>query len=213
MFITFEGSDGSGKSSQIARLAEFLQMAGYPVLLTREPGGTPIGEQIRTVLSDLHNTDMQKRTEILLFQASRSQLVEQVIRPHLEKGGIVLSDRYADSTLAYQGYGYQMDLAQIRSIVDFATAGLKPDLTLLFDMDVEEGLRRRAKGGEWNRLDALEVAFYQRVRRGYLELAEAEPWRWVLINAASPFDEVADQVHQVVLHRLEAARPAPSSAG
>ena len=213
MFITFEGSDGSGKSSQIARLAEFLQMAGYPVLLTREPGGTPIGEQIRTVLSDLHNTDMQKRTEILLFQASRAQLVEQVIRPHLEKGGIVLSDRYADSTLAYQGYGYQMDLAQIRSIVDFATAGLKPDLTLLFDMDVEEGLRRRAKGGEWNRLDALEVAFYQRVRRGYLELAEAEPWRWVLINAASPFDEVADQVHQVVLHRLEAARPAPSSAG
>lgn len=212
MFITFEGSDGSGKSSQIARLAEFLQMAGYPVLLTREPGGTPIGEQIRTVLSDLHNTDMQKRTEILLFQASRSQLVEQVIRPHLEKGGIVLSDRYADSTLAYQGYGYQMELAQIRSIVDFATAGLKPDLTLLFDMDVEEGLRRRAKGGEWNRLDALEVAFYQRVRRGYLELAEAEPWRWVLINAASPFDEVADQVHQVVLHRLEAARPAPSSA-
>ena len=213
MFITFEGSDGSGKSSQIARLAEFLQMAGYPVLLTREPGGTPIGEQIRTVLSDLLNTDMQKRTEILLFQASRSQLVEQVIRPHLEKGGIVLSDRYADSTLAYQGYGYQMDLAQIRSIVDFATAGLKPDLTLLFDMDVEEGLRRRAKGGEWNRLDALEVAFYQRVRRGYLELAEAEPWRWVLINAASPFDEVADQVHQVVLHRLEAARPAPSSTG
>jgi dTMP kinase len=213
MFITFEGSDGSGKSSQIARLAEFLQMAGYPVLLTREPGGTPIGEQIRTVLSDLHNTDMQKRTEILLFQASRSQLVEQVIRPHLEKGGIVLSDRYADSTLAYQGYGYQMDLAQIRSIVDFATAGLKPDLTLLFDMDVEEGLRRRAKGGEWNRLDALEVAFYQRVRRGYLELAEAEPWRWVLINAASPFDDVADQVHQVVFHRLEAARPAPSSAG
>ncbi len=213
MFITFEGSDGSGKSSQIARLAEILQMAGYPVLLTREPGGTPIGEQIRTVLSDLLNTDMQKRTEILLFQASRSQLVEQVIRPHLEKGGIVLSDRYADSTLAYQGYGYQMDLAQIRSIVDFATAGLKPDLTLLFDMDVEEGLRRRAKGGEWNRLDALEVAFYQRVRRGYLELAEAEPWRWVLINAASPFDEVADQVHQVVLHRLEAARLAPSSTG
>jgi dTMP kinase len=106
-----------------------------------------------------------------------------------------------------------MDLAQIRSIVDFATAGLKPDLTLLFDMDVEEGLRRRAKGGEWNRLDALEVAFYQRVRRGYLELAEAEPWRWVLINAASPFDEVADQVHQVVLHRLEAARLAPSSTG
>lgn len=156
---------------------------------------------------------MQKRTEILLFQASRAQLVEQVIRPHLEKGGIVLSDRYADSTLAYQGYGYQMDLAQIRSIVDFATAGLKPDLTLLFDMDVEEGLRRRAKGGEWNRLDALEVAFYQRVRRGYSQLAEAEPWRWVLINAASPFDEVADQVHQVVLHRLEAARPAPSSAG
>lgn len=213
MFITFEGSDGTGKSSQIARLAEILQLAGYPVLLTREPGGTPIGEQIRSVLSDLGNTDMQKRTEILLFQASRSQLVEQVIRPHLDKGGIVLSDRYADSTLAYQGFGYQMDLAQIRSIVDFATGGLKPDLTLLFDMDVEEGLRRRAKGGEWNRLDALEVAFYQRVRRGYLELAEAEPLRWIVINATPSFDEVADQVHQVVIHRLEALRQASSSAG
>lgn len=213
MFITFEGSDGTGKSSQIARLAEILQLAGYPVLLTCEPGGTPIGEQIRSVLSDLGNTDMQKRTEILLFQASRSQLVEQVIRPHLDKGGIVLSDRYADSTLAYQGFGYQMDLAQIRSIVDFATGGLKPDLTLLFDMDVEEGLRRRAKGGEWNRLDALEVAFYQRVRRGYLELAEAEPLRWIVINATPSFDEVADQVHQVVIHRLEALRQASSSAG
>ena len=204
MFITFEGSEGTGKSTQIAHLAKDLQLAGYPVLLTREPGGTPIGVQIRRVLSDLQNTDMQKRTEILLFQASRSQLVDQVIRPHLESGGIVLSDRYADSTLAYQGYGYQMELTQIRSIVNFATGGLKPNLTLLFDMDVEEGLRRRATGGEWNRLDAMELAFYQRVRRGYLELADLEPDRWVRIDASPPPEAVAEEVRRIVLNRFQA---------
>ena len=147
MFITIEGPEGSGKTSQLAELAEYLTQKGYPVLTTREPGGTHIGDQIRAILSSLDNTDMRPRTEILLFQASRAQLVDQIIRPHLEEDGVVLSDRYADSTLAYQGYGYQADLNKLRAIIDFATGGLKPDITLLLDVDVEEGLRRRQRDG------------------------------------------------------------------
>ena len=116
MFISFEGPEGSGKTSQVAQLVEYLRQEGYDVLATREPGGTPIGDQIRDVLSNLENTTMRPRTEILLFQASRAQLVEQVIRPHLKSGGIVLSDRYADSTLAYQGYGHQVDLEKLKTI-------------------------------------------------------------------------------------------------
>jgi dTMP kinase len=203
MFITFEGSDGTGKSTQIARLAEYLRQANVQFLLTREPGGNPISEQIRTVIMDLKNTSMHPRTETLLLQAARAQLVEQVIRPHLEQGGLVLCDRYADSTLAYQGYGYQLiDLDTLKTIIHFATGGLKPDLTFLLDLDVEEGLRRRAKGGEWNRLDALDLAFYQRVRQGYLEMAQAEPQRWVVINAAQSPDLIQEDIRRVVKERL-----------
>ncbi|MCU0488001.1 MAG: dTMP kinase [Anaerolineales bacterium] len=203
MFITLEGSEGTGKSTQAARLAAYLIQAGYPALLTREPGGTPIGEEIRAVISDLKNTDMQKRTEILLFQASRAQLVEQVIRPHLAQGGLVVCDRYADSTLAYQGYGYQLfDLETLRPLIQFATGGLTPDLTLLLDLEVEEGLRRRAKGGEWNRLDAYELEFYQRVRQGYLEMARGEPQRWVVVDATPGLDQVERVLRKIVLERL-----------
>src|SRR5512139_1962715 len=184
MFITLEGPEGSGKTYQLPKLAEYLCQSGFDVLTTREPGGTSISEQIRTVLHNLENKEMHPRTEILLYQASRAQLVEQVIRPHLSTGGLVLSDRYADSTLAYQGYGYQTDLVKLKTLVAFATGGLVPDLTIFFDLDVEEGLRRRAKGGEWNRLDALDLAFYQRVRAGYTRLMQAEPGRWVTIDAS-----------------------------
>ena len=203
MFITFEGPEGSGKSSQIVALTEYLCHSGYDVLTTREPGGTSISEQIRAVLMDLQNTDMQPRTEILLFQASRAQLVEQVLRPHLAKNGVVLCDRFADSTLAYQGYGYQLNLDQLRALIEFATGGLKPDLTLLLDLDVEVGLGRRAKGGEWNRLDALQMAFYRRVRTGYHELVQAEPQRWVVIDAEQPPDQVQAAIRKVVIERLE----------
>ena len=203
MFITFEGSEGSGKTSQIPALAEYLRHQGYSVLTTREPGGTAIGDQIRDILNALDNTAMQPRTEVLLFQASRSQLVDQVIRPALARGEIVLSDRYADSTMAYQGYGYQLDLNLVRSIVEFATGGLKPDLTLFLDVDVEEGLRRRAAGGEWNRLDDYELAFYKRVRKGYLEMVRAEPERWVVIDASGPFDDVQESIRKVLLGRLK----------
>ena len=204
MFIAFEGPDGSGKSTQSKLLAEYLQGLGQNVLLTREPGGTAIGEQIRHVLHDLRNKAMQPRAEILLYSAARAQLVGEKIKPHLAAGGIVLSDRYADSTMAYQGYGRGLDLERLRLITAFATDHLKPDLTLLFDIEAEAGLRRRQAGGaEWNRMDDLTLAFHQRVRQGYLELARAEPERWVVLDAAQDVETLQTEVRRVVEWRLE----------
>jgi len=205
MFITFEGPDGSGKTTQVAPLSEFLSQRGYQVLITREPGGTAIGDQIRQVLSDLKNTGMHPRSETLLFLAARAQLVEQVIKPHLADGHIVLCDRYADSTMAYQGYGHQNDLDQINSLINFATGVLKPDLTLLLDVGAEAGLTRKAEGTEWNRLDAYSLEFHERVRQGYAELAQAEPERWVVIDADQPADRVQEMIRQVVQSRLPVA--------
>ena len=204
MFITLEGPEGSGKTSKITPLGEFIRQRGYKVLTTREPGGTAIGDQVRAVLCDLAHTNMAPRAETLLFQAARAQLVEQVIRPALAAGEIVICDRYADSTLAYQGYGQGGDLVQIRDLVNYATGGLKPDLTLLFDLDVEEGLRRKQNNPvEWNRLDAYALAYHQRVRQGYLELARHEPARWVIVDAGqSPAAVQADLV-RIVSDRLE----------
>ncbi len=207
MFITFEGPDGSGKSTQISRLAERLRAAGYAVLQTREPGGTTIGEQIRHVLHDLDNTAMQPRAELLLYSAARAQLVGEVIRPHLNRGGLVLSDRFYDSTLAYQGYGHGLELDTLRQIQAFATGGLTPDLTLLFDIDAETGLSRRKVGdGEWNRLDAYALEFHNRVRDGYLALAEAEPKRWVRLDAAQSVETLAARVWDAVALRLPTVR-------
>jgi dTMP kinase len=202
MFITLEGPEGSGKTSQLPKLAEYIRQRGFDILTTREPGGTSISEQIRTVLHNLENKEMNPRTEILLFQASRAQLVEQVIRPHLDKGGVVLSDRYADSTLAYQGFGHQIDIEPLRVLVTFATGGLKPDLTILLDIDVETGLRRKELKGEWNRLDAYDLDFHQRVRRGYFNLVQAEPERWVVIDASQSPTKVQDDMRRVVAERL-----------
>ncbi len=202
MFITLEGPEGSGKTTQLPMLADFLRQRGFEVLSTREPGGTSIGEQIRTILHNLENKEMKPRTEILLFQASRAQLVEQVIRPHLKIGGIVLSDRYADSTLAYQGYGHQVDIESLRVLLAFATGGLKPDLTILLDVDVEMGLRRKELKGEWNRLDAYNLDFHHRVHQGYLQLVKAEPERWEVIDASQSPAKVQDMLRQVVARRL-----------
>jgi dTMP kinase len=203
MFITLEGPEGSGKTMQLPRLADYLRQSGFDVLTTREPGGTLISEQIRTVLHNLENKEMNPRTEILLFQASRAQLVEQVIRPHLDKGGVVISDRYADSTLAYQGYGHQVDIDTLRVLVTFATGGLKPDLTILLDVDVEIGLRRKELKGEWNRLDAYNLEFHQRVRQGYHLLVQAEPKRWEVIDASQPPIQVQNEIRRVVAERLQ----------
>ena len=202
MFITLEGPEGSGKTSQLPRLADFLRQKGFDLITTREPGGTSIGDQIRKVLFDLDNKGMNPRSEILLFQASRAQLVDQVIRPALKSGKVVLCDRYADSTLAYQGYGHGVDMNTLREIVSFATGGLKPDLTIFLDISVEVGLKRRNKGGDWNRLDDYDKDFHQRVYSGYQRLIAEEPQRWVRVNAAQEPDLVAKDLQSVVLGRL-----------
>ncbi len=203
MFITLEGPEGSGKTSHIPYLVEYLREKGYAVFPTREPGGTSISEQIREILHDLKNAEMHPRTETLLYQAARAQIVEQVIRPRLEAGEIVLSDRYYDSTIAYQGYGHQQNLEEVRALVKYATGGLTPDLTILLDLDVEVGLKRKTQNGmEWNRLDAYTVEFHQRVRKGYLELVKAEPKRWIVVDASQSWNKVQENLREKILTRL-----------
>jgi dTMP kinase len=204
MFITLEGPEGSGKTSHIPALVEYLRDKGYSVFPTREPGGTSIGEQIREVIHDLKNEEMHPRTETLLYQAARAQIVEQVFKPRLEASEIVISDRYYDSTIAYQGYGHQQDLEQVRALVKYATGGLVPDLTILLDVDVEEGLRRKKKDNEWNRLDAYTLEFHQRVHAGYAEMVKQEPNRWVVVDANRSWEEVQEELRMVTLGRLKA---------
>ena len=204
MFITLEGPDGSGKTSHVKPLAEWREGRGQRVHTAREPGGTAISEQIRTVLHDLKNTEMHPHTETLLYQAARAQIVEQVLRPKLADGWIVLCDRYADSTLAYQGYGHRQPLEEVRALVRYATGGLQPDLTLLLDVDAETGLRRRQNGGgEWNRLDAYDLEFHCRVREGYLEMARQEPDRWVRVDGAREWGIVQQDMQTAILGRLK----------
>jgi dTMP kinase len=203
LFITLEGPEGSGKTSHIPYLVEYLREKGYTVFPTREPGGTSIGEQIREVIHDMKNVEMHPRTETLLYQAARAQIVEQVIKPRLADGEIVISDRYYDSTIAYQGYGHQQDLEQVRSLVKYATGGLVPDLTVLLDVDIEEGLRRKKKDNEWNRLDAYTAEFHQRVRKGYHEMVKAEPDRWVVVDAGQKWESVQQDLKKVILERLK----------
>ena len=202
MFITLAGPEGSGKTTQITPLATFLRGLGYQVITTREPGGTDIGDQIRAVLTHLDNTDMHPRTEILLFLAARAQLIEEKIRPELARGSIVLCDRYADSTLAYQGYGHGMDLALLRQLLNFATGNLWPDLTFLLDIPAQTGLQRKQSSGEWNRLDAFALEFHDRVRAGYQEMARNEPQRWVTIDASEPIDIVQEKIRAAIVERL-----------
>jgi len=203
MFITLEGPDGSGKTLQIHLLDEFLNQQGYTVFCGREPGDSFIGEQIRTILMDHKNSSMHPRTETLLFCAARAQLVEEVLKPHLALGHIVLLDRYADSTLAYQGYGHQNDLDLIQKLLDFATGGLWPDLTLLLDIDPQTGLERRQQGGdEWNRLDAYQLQYHQRVRQGYLEMAQTNPKRWKIVDASQPPGVVQSHLRDLLLSYL-----------
>lgn len=206
MFITLEGPEGSGKTSHIPPLVEFLRQQGFNVFPTREPGGTSIGEQVREILHSLQNTEMHPRTETLLYQASRAQFVEQIVRPHLDLGEVVISDRYADSTLAYQGYGHQQDLGQVRALIGYATGGLTPDLTVLLDLDVEVGLGRKTKSSEWNRLDAYTVEFHRRVRAGYLEMVRLEPCRWLVVDAGRDWQSVQDDLRRVLLQHLSAAK-------
>ena len=201
-FITIEGPDGSGKSTQARLLADHLAGQGYDVLFTREPGGTEIGDQIRRVIMSLDNKQMSPQAEFLLFSASRAQLVREVIQPKLASGGLVVCDRFYDSSLAYQGYGHQLDLDQLRLVTQFVTGGLVPDLTLLLDLPSEVGLNRRREAGLWNRLDDYDLAFHERVRAGYQQLAQAEPRRWVVINATRSKAEIQSKMQEAVLPRL-----------
>jgi dTMP kinase len=201
-FITLEGPEGSGKTSHAKALADHLRSLGWNVLHTREPGGTSIGDQIRDVLGSLENTAMRPSTEFLLFSASRAQHVEEVIRPHLEAGGVVVCDRYFDSSLAYQGHGHGLDLEALRQITLFATDGLTPNLTLLLELPAEDGLKRRQEDGSWNRLDAYALEFHRRVHEGYLALAAAEPKRWVRIDASPAWEIVQAEICTVTESRL-----------
>src|SRR5262245_44392058 len=204
MFITLEGPEGSGKTSHLPYLVEYLREQGQIVFPTREPGGTSISEQVRDILHDLKNAEMHPRTETLLYQAARPQIVEQVIRPRLAAGEVVISDRYYDSTIAYQGYGHQQNLEDVRALVKYATGGLTPDLTILLDIDVEEGLKRKTQNGaEWNRLDAYTIEFHRRVRAGYLEMVGQEPKRWVVVDAGQRWDKVQEQLRDLILGRLK----------
>ncbi|MCG2768749.1 MAG: dTMP kinase [Chloroflexota bacterium] len=203
LLITLEGPDGSGKSTQIQLLYRCLEEQGHSVLLSREPGGTPIGEQIRAVLHDVRNTAMLPNTEILLYSASRAQHVGQVIRPALERGEMVLCDRYAESTMAYQGWGHGLDIELLRTITVFATGGLRPDLIIYLDINVVEGLRRKLDAfesgtAEWNRMDQKAQAFHERVRRGYLMMASQEPEKWLVLDGTR---SIAD-IHQKIVDRV-----------
>jgi len=196
-FLTFEGAEGAGKTTQARRLAERLEALGRPVLLTREPGGTELGDRIRDLVLPASGLAITARAETLLYCAARAQLVETVLRPALDDGLVVIMDRYADSTLAYQAYARGLDQAGVQAVLDFATAGLRPDLTFLLDLPVELGLARKrsqSATGEWNRFEAETLAFHERVRQAYLTLAQANPTRWSILDASQPAETVAAQV-------------------
>jgi dTMP kinase len=209
MFVTFEGPEGGGKTTQIRLLAEWLRGQGCDVITTREPGGTRIGNAIREVLLDPQHVEMRSEAEILLFSAARAQLVGEVIRPQLERGGVVLCDRFADSTFAYQGYGRQLDLDTLRLITAFATGGLTPDVTVCLDVPVMEGLRRKAGGelAEWNRMEREEQEFHERVRAGYLALAGAASERWLVVDARQPVEQVQAAIQGHVQRLLKRQKP------
>ncbi len=199
-FITFEGGEGSGKSTVMKDVATRLTKEGYKLVLTREPGGTPIAEEIRNVILDKANTKMDPRTEALLYAASRRQHLVEKIWPALERGEIVLCDRYLDSSLAYQGGARGLGVDEVLSINMFATEGEYPDLTLLFDLEPEEGLKRieKNKGREVNRLDLEKLEFHKKVRDNFHALAKKYSTRYVVIDASKPLNEVEDEVYKII---------------
>lgn len=205
MFITFEGGEGAGKSTAIKRIVEKLTAEGYEIVLTREPGGTPIAEEIRNVILDRKNTNMDPRTEALLYAASRRQhLVEKVI-PALKEGKLVLCDRFLDSSLAYQGGARGLGIDNVYNMNLFATEGMLPDLTILFDIEPELGLQRIAANSqrEVNRLDVEKMAFHKKVREGFHELARKFPERIVIVDASKSAEEVFCDAYAAIEKRLK----------
>jgi len=199
LFITFEGGEGCGKSTQSKTLHKSLTQRGIPALLTHEPGGTPLSKKIRQLLKHDNDTRISPLAELLLFNAARAQLIAEVIRPALDKGEVVICDRYADSTTAYQGYGRGLDMETVKTINDNATQGLKPDLTILLDIAAEDGLARKKQR---DRFEQEDIAFHHRVREGYLKLAKGKPRHWLVIDATQTRDEISEAIQQRVSELL-----------
>ncbi len=201
LFITFEGGEGSGKSTQARALYQRLKRLAFPVLLTHEPGATQVGNRIARILKWAQGVHITPVAELMLFNASRAQLVSEVIKPALESGKIVVCDRFADSTTAYQGYGRGLDLQMVRAINAAGTSGLKPDLTILLDQPAEAGLARK-KYKNPDRFEQEESVFHQRVCEGYLKLAAAEPERWFVVNSQQTKAKIAQIIWQRVSQLL-----------
>ena len=214
MFLTFEGIEGSGKSTIMERMAARLRKQGLSVRMTREPGGTALGGELRRLLLDKRGAHCSAQAELLLFLADRAQHLQEIVLPALGEGVMLLCDRYVDSTLAYQGYGRGMPLDQLARLNEFATGGLLPDMTLLFDVPAELGL---ARAGERNREEGVEISegrfeaerleFHQRVRAGYLELAAQYPKRYAVVDASVPTDAVLQQALALARKRIAELRP------
>jgi len=200
LFVAFEGGEGSGKSTQITLLAQRLRAGGREVVTTFEPGGTVVGAAIRQVLLSRDTQGLAPRAEALLFAADRAQHVDTLVRPALRRGAVVLTDRYMDSSIAYQGAGRELSVDEIRKLSEWATDELLPDLTVLLDVDPVTGLQRAA--GETDRLEAEPLQFHNRVRQHFLALAAAEPNRYVVLDAAQPVTEIAEAAHAAVLARV-----------
>ncbi|MDY7000268.1 MAG: dTMP kinase [Thermodesulfobacteriota bacterium] len=218
MFITFEGIEGSGKSSVLADMRSRLEERGFDVVATLEPGGSRLGVELRRILLDMSSRDLTGESELFLYMADRAQHVSQVIRPALEAGKIVLSDRFADSTVAYQGYGRGLDPALLHSFNHMAAAALKPDMTLLFDLPAELGLKRaqarntvERKSMTEGRFEAESVTFHERVRQGYLTWAALNKERFRVIDAAKPLGQVCDTAWDVIDRELAAQGKTPAA--
>ena len=214
-FITLEGPEGSGKTTASRHLAEWLRGLGIATVLTHEPGGTPLGEEVRRIVLHMRgmSDDLDPRADALLYAAGRAQHVARVIRPSLERGEWVVCARFIDSSLAYQGAGYGNDMAEMARLQDFATGGLRPDLTLLLDVPVDVGLERTRRRAEWNRFeDTEEVAFFERVRQAYLDLAAAEPERYRLVDGSGSVAD-ADEAIRVAVSNAFGFRGVPDSDG
>ncbi|MDQ7052990.1 MAG: dTMP kinase [candidate division KSB1 bacterium] len=200
MFITFEGIDFSGKTTQAKKLIRRLQNMQVPVMYVREPGGTKISEAIRDILLDRKNLEMHANTELLLYMAARSQIVQEIIKPALQAGNVVICDRYIDSSMAYQGYGRGLDLVLVRQLNDFATTQLKPDMTFLLDISPDlAAQRRQRKGRQQDRMEIETREFHARIRDGYLKLAEAEPQRFVVLNG----ELASEEIHRLIWQKVE----------
>src|SRR5262245_39236946 len=204
-FITFEGSEGSGKSTQVQRLVARLERSGVPYLVTREPGGTPIGETIRDLLQFAsHNSDMTPETELLLFEASRSQLVREIIRPALERGVCVIADRFFDSTTVYQGAARNLEREMVERLNAFAVGGCIPDVTFVLDIDAATAKSRMQKPRRPDRMEQQPAEFYERVREAYRDLAAREPNRVVLIDGSRDIEEIENEIWKIISSRFPA---------